>query len=39
MSQEPSFLGTNIMLVLGKLHVSPAQTTLRIGSQSQEGRG
>ena len=32
MSQEPSFLGTNIMLVLGKLHISTVGTTLRIGT-------
>ena len=38
MPQEPSSLGTNIMLVLGKHHVTSAQTTLRIGTQSQEGR-
>ena len=38
MPQESSSLGTNIMLVLGKHHVTSAQTTLHIGTQSQEGR-
>ena len=32
MPQEPSFLGTNIMLVLGKLYVSTVGTTLHIGT-------
>ena len=32
MLQEPSFLGTNIMLVLGKLYVSTVGTTLHIAT-------
>ena len=37
MLQEPSFLGTNIMLVLRKNHVTSAQTTLRLGTFSPKG--